>query len=113
AVRFTPSGGRIDVLAWSDAKPSGSVVVAVRDTGVGIAPDEQERIFDQFYQVKDSRTRGGTGLGLALSRKLIELHQGELWVDSQPGHGSPFSFRLPRHRSLAPAPAGTLLADRV
>jgi len=113
AVRFTPSGGRIDVLAWSDAKPSGSVVVAVRDTGVGIAPDEQERIFDQFYQVKDSRTRGGTGLGLALSRKLIELHQGELWVDSQPGHGSTFSFRLPRHQSLAPAPAGTLLADRV
>ena len=89
AVKFTPSGGRIDVSAW---QRNGTVEVAVSDTGPGISPDDQERIFDEFY----SRARTeGTGLGLPLSRRFIELHGGRLWVESALGRGSTFRFTLP------------------
>jgi two-component system, NtrC family, sensor kinase len=94
AVKFTPSGGRVDVSARLD---DGMVEVAVSDTGIGISPADQERIFEEFQQARD-RMGGsveGTGLGLTLSRRFVELHGGRLWVESEPGAGSTFRFTLP------------------
>jgi signal transduction histidine kinase len=94
AVKFTPSGGRVDV---SMAKQNGEVRIAVRDTGPGIASADQERIFEEFQQARDTdgERPEGTGLGLALSRSLVELHGGRIWVESEPGEGSTFTFTLP------------------
>jgi signal transduction histidine kinase len=94
ALKFTPAGGRIDVSASS---ADGVVEIAVADTGPGIAPEDQELIFEEFGQARiDARSRPeGTGLGLSLSRKLVELHGGRLWVESAPGRGSTFRFTLP------------------
>ena len=96
AIKFTPEGGRIEVRA---VPVDGSVEVSVSDTGVGIAPEDQEAVFEEFRQVGTSAAKQeGTGLGLALSRKFIELHGGRIWVKSQVGVGSTFSFTLPvRH----------------
>ena len=91
AVKFTPPGGRVAVRAATLA--GGGVRVEVEDTGVGIAPDDHERIFEQFEQV--AGVGEGTGLGLPLARRLIELHGGRLWVESEPGRGSTFVFELP------------------
>jgi signal transduction histidine kinase/putative methionine-R-sulfoxide reductase with GAF domain len=94
ALKFTPEGGRIDVRARVDA---GMFEVAVSDTGIGIAPEDQQAVFEEFRQVGAAdRKVEGTGLGLALSRKFIELHGGTIGVTSQPGAGSTFSFTLPR-----------------
>src|SRR5215211_4445022 len=93
AVKFTPTGGRIDV---SVAQQNGYVTVAVTDDGPGIAPEDQERIFEEFQQAEHEAPRPeGTGLGLALSRRLVELHGGHIWVESQPGAGSTFAFTIP------------------
>jgi signal transduction histidine kinase len=94
AVKFTPPDGRIDVSA---SLTDGVVEVAVADTGPGIAPEDQELIFEEFRQARaDFGNRyDGTGLGLPLSRKFIELHGGRLWVESVPGAGSTFRFTLP------------------
>jgi signal transduction histidine kinase len=94
AVKFTPEGGRISVAA---GKNNGVVEVSVADTGVGIAPDDQERIFEEFRQAKGDVTNKaeGTGLGLTLTRKIIELHGGKIWVESELGKGATFSFTLP------------------
>lgn len=94
AVKFTPSGGRVDVSARLD---DGMVEVAVADTGIGIAPADQDLIFQEFQQVRDGTGGGveGTGLGLTLSRRFVELHGGRLWVRSKPGAGSTFLFTLP------------------
>ena len=75
------------------------VEVAVSDTGVGIAPEDQEAVFEEFRQVGTAEKKAeGTGLGLALARKFIELHGGRIWVQSQVGVGSTFTFTLPvRH----------------
>jgi signal transduction histidine kinase len=96
ALKFTPEGGRIDVsAAFSD----GTVEVSVADTGVGIAPEDQEAVFEEFRQVGTADKRvEGTGLGLALSRKFIELHGGRIWVTSQLGAGSTFTFTIPVRR---------------
>jgi signal transduction histidine kinase len=96
AIKFTPEGGRIEVQA---ALKDGLVEVAVTDTGVGIAPEDQDEIFEEFRQVGTAEKKvEGTGLGLALSRKFVELHGGRIWVTSQVGVGSTFTFRLPvRH----------------
>jgi len=93
AIKFTPEGGRIDV----EAKPiDGSIEVSVSDTGVGIAPEDQEAVFEEFRQVGTADKKvEGTGLGLALSRKFIELHGGRIWVESQLGQGSTFAFTVP------------------
>jgi len=93
AIKFTPEGGRIEVRA----KPvNGSIEVSVSDTGVGIAPEDQEAIFEEFKQVGTADKKvEGTGLGLALSRKFIELHGGKIWVTSQVGKGSTFTFTIP------------------
>jgi signal transduction histidine kinase len=94
AVKFTPSGGRIDVSAQLT---DGLVEVAVTDTGSGIPPEDQEVIFEEFGQARGDGTGRpeGTGLGLPLSRKFIELHGGRLWVESVEGEGSTFRFTLP------------------
>jgi signal transduction histidine kinase len=93
AIKFTPDGGQIDV--WARAV-DGSVEVSVTDTGVGIAPEDQEAIFEEFRQVGTAAKKvEGTGLGLALSRKFIELHGGRIWVQSQVGVGSTFTFTIP------------------
>ncbi len=95
AVKFTPPGGRIDVSAQMT---DGVVEVAVTDTGSGIAPEDQELIFEEFQQARGGdagKRQQGTGLGLPLSRKFIELHGGRLWVESAEGEGSTFRFTLP------------------
>jgi signal transduction histidine kinase len=93
AIKFTPEGGRIGVAAVSR---DGSVEVSVSDTGVGIAPEDQEAVFEEFRQVGTAEKKvEGTGLGLALSRKFVELHGGKIWVTSQVGVGSTFTFTIP------------------
>ena len=77
----------------------GLVEVSVADTGVGIAPEDQEAVFEEFRQVGTADKKvEGTGLGLALSRKFVELHGGRIWVKSQVGEGSTFTFTLPVRR---------------
>jgi signal transduction histidine kinase len=96
AIKFTPEGGRIDVRA---SPGDGGVEVSVSDTGVGIAPEDQQAIFEEFRQVGTAAKKvEGTGLGLALSRKFIELHGGRIWVTSQLGEGSTFTFTIPVRR---------------
>jgi signal transduction histidine kinase len=96
ALKFTPEGGRIDVGARVH---DGVAEVSVTDTGVGIAPEDQEAVFEEFRQVgaADKKVEG-TGLGLALSRRFIELHGGRIWVTSAVGAGSTFTFTLPLPR---------------
>jgi signal transduction histidine kinase len=92
AVKFTPAGGAVDVSA---TRVDGEVRVSVSDTGPGIAAEDQERIFEEFQQTDAGvEQREGTGLGLALSKRLVELHGGRIWVDSELGHGSTFVFTL-------------------
>jgi signal transduction histidine kinase len=94
ALKFTPEGGAIDVRATAH---DDRTEIAVTDTGVGIAPEDQEAVFEEFRQVGSTAKKiEGTGLGLAISRKFIELHGGRIWVESQPGSGSTFTFTLPR-----------------
>jgi signal transduction histidine kinase len=93
AVKFTPSGGSVDVRA---TQVNGEVRVSVSDTGPGIAPGDLERIFEEFQQTEAGlEQREGTGLGLALSRRLVELHGGRIWVESEIDTGSTFVFTLP------------------
>jgi signal transduction histidine kinase len=93
AIKFTPEGGRIEVGV---TPADGIVEVSVTDTGVGIAPEDQEAVFEEFRQVGTADKKAeGTGLGLALSRKFIELQGGKISVQSEVGHGSTFSFTLP------------------
>jgi signal transduction histidine kinase len=104
AIKFTPEGGRIDVRA---APADGLVEVSVTDSGVGIAPEDQDAVFEEFRQVGTADKKAeGTGLGLALSRKFIELHGGRIAVHSQVGAGSTFTFTLPVHGRVSPLPAG-------
>jgi len=94
AVKFTPEGGKIGV----NAEPiEGAIEISVTDTGVGIAPQDQELIFEEFRQAGNDYTRKteGTGLGLTLTRKFVELHGGSIRVTSELGKGSTFTFTLP------------------
>jgi GAF domain-containing protein/anti-sigma regulatory factor (Ser/Thr protein kinase) len=93
AIKFTPEGGRIEVGAQA---VDGSIEVSVTDTGIGIAPEDQEAVFEEFRQVGAAEKKvEGTGLGLALSRKFIELHGGRITVKSEVGQGSTFGFTIP------------------
>jgi signal transduction histidine kinase len=98
AVKFTPADGRIDVSARLD---DGQVEIAVADTGPGIAAEDLETIFEEFEQAGDGKQEEGTGLGLPLSRRLVELHGGRLWAESTPGHGSTFRFTLPTRQEVS------------
>jgi two-component system phosphate regulon sensor histidine kinase PhoR len=92
AIKFTPTGGSIDLGAWVHDR---DVIFMVRDTGVGISPKDQKRIFERFYKADRSRAGGGTGLGLSICRHMVEAHSGEIWVESVEGEGSSFFFRIP------------------
>jgi signal transduction histidine kinase len=95
AVRYTPSGGAVTVSAH---RHNGSVEVEVHDTGVGIPAEHLPRLFERFYRVDTSRSRaddGGTGIGLAIARSVVEAHGGHIHADSEPGKGSTFTFELP------------------
>jgi len=94
AVKFTPSGGAVTVTA--SVAEGEAVVFRVSDTGIGIPEDARERIFDKFGQIESRKTggRSSTGLGLTLCRLAVEAHGGRIWVDSEPGAGSTFSFTL-------------------
>jgi two-component system, NtrC family, sensor kinase len=98
AVKFTPEGGRIGINA---RQADGSVEISVSDTGVGIAPEDQAKIFEEFRQVGSDYAHKveGTGLGLTLAKKFVELHGGKIWVESEVGKGSIFSFTLPERSS--------------
>ena len=95
AIKFTPPHGHIAVVTTRNG--SEWVKISVADTGPGIPAEEREKIFDKFYQVAapGAQKPKGTGLGLAISRSLVELHGGKIWVESEPNHGSVFSFTLP------------------
>ncbi len=101
AAKFTPPGGRIAVSAGVEA--SGSLFIRVDDTGIGIAPEHLERVMEPFAQVDGSLSRQfhGTGLGLPLARKLMELHGGWLRLESEPGRGTSVSMHLPTRRVLS------------
>jgi signal transduction histidine kinase len=92
AVKFTPTDGRVEITARAENR---HVEVAVADNGPGIAPEDLETIFEEFEQTATGKEAEGTGLGLPLSRRLVELHGGRLWAESEPGHGSTFRFTLP------------------
>ena len=94
AVKFTPEGGRISISA---SKTDSGVEISVSDTGVGIAAEDQPKVFEEFRQVGSDYAHKveGTGLGLTLAKKFVELHGGKIWVESEPGKGSTFTFTLP------------------
>jgi len=103
AVKFTPDGGRITVTA---VPADGVVEIAVADTGVGIAPEDQAAVFEEFRQVGAGQSRReGTGLGLTLAKKLVELHGGRIWVKSQVGEGSTFTLTIPLRPRAGDGPA--------
>ncbi len=101
AVRFTPEGGEVVISASGH---NGSCAVEVSDNGPGIAPEHLPRLFERFYRVDTARSRddGGTGIGLAIARSVVEAHGGRIWARSAPGRGSVFTFELP----VAPADHG-------
>jgi signal transduction histidine kinase len=92
AVKFTADGGRVDVNA---RRENGVVLIAVSDTGLGMTPDELRLIFREFGQTSSARGHEGTGLGLALAKRIVELHGGRIWAESEAGRGSTFNFTLP------------------
>jgi signal transduction histidine kinase len=96
AVKFTPEGGRIGINA---RQTDGALEISVSDTGIGIAPEDQATIFEEFRQVGGdyAHKKEGTGLGLTLAKKFVELHGGKIWVESEVGKGSTFTFTLPIH----------------
>jgi signal transduction histidine kinase len=103
AVKFTPIGGTIIIRAQE--RPEGTVI-SVSDNGIGIHPQHQGEIFEEFKQLDGSTSRGyeGTGVGLALSKRLLEMQGAVITVDSEPGRGSTFSITIPRSaKQLAPA----------
>ncbi|RKY65893.1 MAG: hypothetical protein DRQ08_04500, partial [Candidatus Latescibacterota bacterium] len=114
AVKFTPDGGSVKVTAKrakaeelpkrpeTEGLEGEWAVVSVSDTGIGIAPEDQDRIWREFEQVDNelSRRYEGTGLGLPLTKRLVELHGGRIWVESEPGKGSTFTFVLPLERKV-------------
>jgi len=94
AIKYTPAGGSIALRAHA---ADSDAVVSVRDTGIGVAPEEVDRLFDRFYRVDKARSRaaGGTGLGLSIAREIVQAHGGTLRVESAPGSGTTVTMRLP------------------
>lgn len=102
AIKFTPEGGHIEVNAQNYHK---GILVSVKDNGAGIAPADQERIFERFMQLRANHIagHGGFGLGLTIVKQLVELHEGQVWIESEPGKGSTFFFTLPQETPLTEA----------
>jgi two-component system, NarL family, sensor histidine kinase BarA len=102
AIKFTPEGGQIELAIQNYLK---GILVSVRDNGGGISPADQERIFERFYQarVEHIAGHGGMGLGLTIVKQLVELHDGQVWVESELGQGTTFFFTLPQEA----VPTGT------
>jgi two-component system phosphate regulon sensor histidine kinase PhoR len=92
AIKFTPKNGQITIEAEATAE---KITLSVRDTGVGIPPEELPRIFERFYKVDQARGKSGTGLGLAIARHVVEAHGGKIWAESKPGKGAVFYFTIP------------------
>jgi signal transduction histidine kinase/GGDEF domain-containing protein len=97
AIKFTPEGGEISISAKPSPRGENKLAISVRDSGIGVAEDQLEKIFEKFHQVEGSlhRSVSGTGLGLAITKGLVEAHHGEIWVESEIGKGSTFTFTLP------------------
>jgi PAS domain S-box-containing protein len=95
AIKYSEAGARVDITIEEDTS---SLTVEVRDTGVGIAQEELDQLFERFYRVDKDRSRatGGSGLGLAISKRIVEMHGGDISVESEVGVGSTFTVRLPR-----------------
>jgi DNA-binding response OmpR family regulator/anti-sigma regulatory factor (Ser/Thr protein kinase) len=116
AVKFTPDKGKVGIKARQN---DGAVEIAVWDTGMGIAQEDQQRVFEEFQQVGETLTNKpeGTGLGLALTKRLVELHGGSIRLESTPGEGSIFTFTLPMtgedQRPARTAEQETTVAERV
>jgi PAS domain S-box-containing protein len=102
ALKHTDAGGRVSIRARTDQN---AILIDVEDTGHGIAPENLEKIFDKFVQVKHTsdQTPGSVGLGLAIAKEIVELYGGKIWVESTVGKGSTFSFALPLHHVDTPA----------
>ncbi|KEO84165.1 sensor histidine kinase [Tumebacillus flagellatus] len=94
ALKFTPEGGTVTVKVQGESR---ACVLSVTDTGIGIPEGEQERVFERFYRVEEARSRatGGTGIGLAIAKWIVEAHHGTISVQSKPGEGSTFTARFP------------------
>jgi signal transduction histidine kinase len=100
ALKYTPEGGKVEIRVEANEQ---ELRVDVVDTGIGVAPEESELIFERFYRAKDTRVAGitGTGLGLALARDVVRLHGGDINVQSQLNHGSTFTLTLPTMAAAA------------
>jgi signal transduction histidine kinase len=97
ATKFTPEGGCITVRVRKD---DSGLVIEIRDTGIGIAKDQQDKLFKPYSRLhSDRQSHPGLGLGLALAKQVVELHGGKIWVDSDAGKGSTFAFSLPRRQT--------------
>jgi signal transduction histidine kinase len=96
AIKFTPSGGRVTISA---ELKNGEALFVVRDTGTGITSEQLPHIFERYWQA-DETARKGTGLGLAIAKGFVEVHNGKIWVESQPGYGSTFFFTIPLAEKL-------------
>jgi len=104
AIKFTPSGGSITLEARAEGQPDGDLVLAVSDTGVGIAAGDQERVFEKFERANPHARESGAGLGLSLVKSLVELHGGSVTIESETGAGTTIACRLPANlRSQKPA----------
>ena len=98
AIKYSPSQTAIEIELTTPTTDGAFLQIDVRDRGPGILPDDLEKLFQKFYRVDSSNTRSttGTGLGLAISKALVELHGGQIWVESEVGIGSTFSFTIPK-----------------
>ncbi len=112
AILYTDPGGRVDIRAYS---VESAIVVEVADTGIGIRPEDLNKIFDRFYRGESERVQQcqGTGLGLAIVKSFVEMHGGRIWVESEPGKGSTFTFTLPVREGRDAAGAPSVSSPRV
>jgi len=94
AVKYTPSGGGIEITAEEETE---GVIVSVADSGPGLAPGEEKRVFDKFYRIQRESGNLGVGLGLAICRAIVDAHGGRIWVEPGPTGGAIFRFLIPRH----------------